>query len=41
MEKSPVTDKQINKVLKLSAEELVEKSKNEDELASDFSKEAK
>ena len=41
LESRPLNDEHIAKILELSAGELVEKSKNEDEIATDFSKEAK
>ena len=41
IENRPLTDEHIAEIMELSAGELVEKCKNEDEIATDFSKEAK
>ena len=41
IENRPLTDEHIAEIMDLSAGELVEKCKSEDEIATDFSKDAK
>ena len=41
IENLPLTDEHIAEIRELSARELVEKCKSEDEIATDFSREAK